>query len=175
MNIQAYIESGIIESYALGLASSAEVAELEKNLPLYPEIRGALAEFEYQLELFAVRSEIPPPPGIRGKLDGDFRDLPAVRRIYRQQGAGGSNGKPQQDEYIPVQVSSTHIWVHKYWRPVFLAVFILAKIFLILFIYYFVQYQHAQRDILRLQLQQNRAAPAARITAVSGNGQAVPR
>jgi hypothetical protein len=79
VNIRQYIESGIIESYVLGLASAEEVAAFEKILPFYPEIQGALIEFESQLELFAVRSEIPPPPGIRGKLDGHFQDPPAVK------------------------------------------------------------------------------------------------
>lgn len=158
MNTRQYIESGIIESYALGLASPAEVAEFEKILPFYPDIQSALADFEYQLELFAMQSEIPPPPAIRGKLEGYFRDLPAIKPVYRKEGA---KGKSQQEEFIPVQVSSTHMWVHKYWRPVFLAVFLLSKIFLILFIYYFIKYQHAERDILQMQLQMSRTAPAS--------------
>jgi hypothetical protein len=165
VNIQQYIETGIIESYALGLASSEEAAEFEKLLSFYPEVQLALAEFEYQLELFAVQSEIPPPPGIRGKIEKQLRDLPVIKRSYRKERSNGSNGN-QQHEYIPVQSSSTHIWVHKSWRTWFIVFCIMSKIFLALFIYYFVQYQHAQKDILQLQSQLNRTAPAARVTIV---------
>jgi hypothetical protein len=45
--------------------------------------------------------------------------------------------------------------VHKIWRTVFIAVFILSKIFLILAIYYFLEYRHAEKRLNRV------TAPAA--------------
>ena len=42
MNIQEYIASGILETYFLGELSSAEQAEVEKNVAEYPEIRAEL-------------------------------------------------------------------------------------------------------------------------------------
>jgi hypothetical protein len=46
VNTQEYIQSGIIESYVLGMASSAEAAELEQLCLQYPEIKQALTDFE---------------------------------------------------------------------------------------------------------------------------------
>jgi len=45
------------------------------------------------------------------------------------------------------------IKVHKYWRPAFVVIFILSKILLALAIYYFVEYRHAQKQIIQLEQQ----------------------
>ena len=153
MNIEQYITSGIIESYAMGLASPGEVAQLEKLLPLHPELQEALSDFEYQLELFSVENEIPPPPGTREKIEARLRELPAIRKVRDKNGRYGRNRNDNRPKYIAVQVTSPYISVHKNWRIAFVVFCIMSKIFLALFIYYFVQYQHAQKDILRLEEQ----------------------
>ena len=157
MKLQEYIASGVIESYVLGLASPDEVAQIERLLPVHPELRDALSDFEFQLELFALENEVPPPPGARQKILDRLREVPAVRRGYRQDGQGDQKGKDKSPEYIPIEHSSTHIKVHKYWRPAFIAIFILSKILLALAIYYFIQNQHAQKDIRQLQDKLSRA------------------
>ncbi len=151
VKIQEYIASGIIESYALGLASEEDVAQIERLLPFHPPLREALSDFEFQLELFALEHSVPPPPGAREKILDRLREVPAVRRVYRQDGQDDQKGKDRSSEYIPIEHSSTHIKVHKYWRPAFIAVFILSKILLALAIYYFVQNQHAQKEVQQLQ------------------------
>jgi len=151
VKIQEYIASGVIESYVLGLASPEEVAQIEELLPVHPQLQDALSDFEFQLELFALENEVPPPPGVREKIFDRLREVPAVRRIYRREEQGDRKGKDKSPEYIPIEHSSTHIRVHKYWRLAFIAVFILAKILLALAIYYFVQNQHAQKNIQQLQ------------------------
>ncbi|HWK08100.1 MAG TPA: hypothetical protein VNS58_30935 [Puia sp.] len=151
MKIQEYIASGIIESYALGLASAEEVAQIERLLPFHPQLRDALSDFEFQLELFALEHSGPPPPGVREKILDRLRELPAIRPVHRRGGQDGRKGKDSSPEYIPIEHSSTHIRVHKYWRPAFIAIFILAKILLACAIYYFIENQHAQKDIRQLQ------------------------
>ena len=158
VKIQEYIESGIIESYALGLASSQEASQFEQLLPLHPELKDALSAFEFQLELFALKNEVPPPPGIREKIEERLRDLPAVKRVHRQNGGNGQHEKDPASEYVPVRDSSPHIRVHKYWRPVFILIFILSKIFLILFLYYFFQNRYAQKEIRQLEEKLTKAA-----------------
>ncbi|MES1249521.1 MAG: hypothetical protein ABUL46_02500 [Chitinophaga rupis] len=146
MKIQELIASGILESYALGLASPEETAELERLLPLHPPLQDALLDFEYRLESFAIQHEVPPPPRIREKIEARLREVPAVRPVYRRNGP-----KEQAFDYIPIETSSPYIWVHKNWRTWFFIFCIMSKIFLALFIYYFVQYQHAQKENLQLQ------------------------
>ena len=150
MNIELYMQSGIVESYALGLATPEEVGEFEQLLPHYPELKNALLDFEYQLELFSIDNEIPPPPETREQIEARLRTLPAIPyeagRQYRQ----------HRSEYVQAKETSHHIRVHKVWRALFVAVFVLAKIFPILAIYYFLEYRHAEKQINRL------SAPAAK-------------
>lgn len=72
MNTREYIESGIIETYVLGMASPEESAELEALCLEFPEIKAALTAFEETLEKNAMANAIPPPPGVKKAL---FKEL----------------------------------------------------------------------------------------------------
>lgn len=161
MNIELYIQSGIVESYALGLATPLEVAEFEQLLPLFPELREVLSDFEYHLELFAIDNEEPPPPGTRENIEARLREMPAVPRI--QPNNGRQYRRRHSTEYIPVETSSPYITVHKAWRTWFIVFCILSKITLGFSIYYFLEYRHAQKQIQQLeeQLGKKEAAGAA--------------
>jgi len=62
VNIEAYISSGIIESYVLGLADTQEVAELLQLKAQYPEVQAAIDSFEASLENAAFANAIAPAP-----------------------------------------------------------------------------------------------------------------
>ena len=68
MDIEEYIRSGIIESYALGLATASEREEFELLMAEHPGLRTALSVFEYQLEAFALVHETTPPTGMRERI-----------------------------------------------------------------------------------------------------------
>ncbi|HEX7755148.1 MAG TPA: anti-sigma factor [Niabella sp.] len=68
MDIQEYIQSGIIESYVLGLADAEEVAALEQMRSVHPEINAAILEFESQLEANARENAVPLPPVFRQQV-----------------------------------------------------------------------------------------------------------
>jgi len=152
VNIELYIQSGIIESYALGLATPFEVAEFEQLLPHFPELREALSDFEYHLELFSIDNEVPPPPELREKIKSRIREVPAVQEKAEGTRRTGKRGA----EYIPVEVSSPYIRVHKHWKTFFIIVFILSKILLALAIYYFLEFRHVQKHVLQLEEQLGR-------------------
>jgi len=167
VNIELYIQSGIVESYALGLATPFEVEEFEQLLPHYPELKEALSDFEYHLELFAIDNEEPPPPGTREKIEARIRELPSApgrgERKYRR---GKSAG-----EYLPIEVSSPYIRVHKNWRAFFIGVFILSKILLGLAIYYFLEYRNTQKHVQQLEQQLGKKeAGGAANEGASGGG-----
>lgn len=77
MDTQAYIESGIIESYVLGLASAEEAAEVAAFSMQYPEIKKAIDEFEALMEKFAFDNAEVPGANIKDKLmlklEGEFK------------------------------------------------------------------------------------------------------
>ncbi len=68
MNIKAYIASGILESYALGLLSDVERQEVEQMISQYPEIRSELLSIEEAMESYAQMQAITPPADIEGKI-----------------------------------------------------------------------------------------------------------
>jgi len=150
VNIELYIQSGIVESYVLGLASPAEVEEFEQLLPHFSELKDAMSDFEYQLELFAIDHEAPPPPGIREKIAARLRETPVVRRPVHEE---RRYKRDASGDYLRVDVTSDQIKVHKYWRTAFIAIFILSKLLLALSIYYFIEYRHAQKQINQIEQQ----------------------
>ncbi len=65
MNLQEYISSGILESYALGTCTAEERAEVESNLKLHPELRKELIRIEETLEVLAQRTAIKPNDNLK--------------------------------------------------------------------------------------------------------------
>ncbi len=76
MDVKAYIESGIIESYVFGLAGADERALLEKYALEYPEVGEALNEFIAVSEAFAIKNAIVPPAHLKDRIREslDFSD-----------------------------------------------------------------------------------------------------
>jgi anti-sigma-K factor RskA len=68
VNVQEYIESGIIESYVMGLASEPERAEFERLCALNPELLAARRKFEERLEGYASENAVIPPPEVKVKV-----------------------------------------------------------------------------------------------------------
>lgn len=68
MDIQAYIESGVIEAYVLGLADAQEAAELQQLAQQYPAVRNAIDAFEASLEKAARNGATPPPAYVKQEL-----------------------------------------------------------------------------------------------------------
>ena len=60
MDIKSYIESGILEQYVIGTLSPSEMAEVEKNINLYPEIANEIKAIEITLEAYARHQGVPP-------------------------------------------------------------------------------------------------------------------
>ncbi|MEN9298872.1 MAG: hypothetical protein RLZZ429_1185 [Bacteroidota bacterium] len=68
MDIKAYIESGIIESYVLGMADDQERAELEQLSRQYPEIKAAIEAFEVSLEQNAMANAMQPAARVKANI-----------------------------------------------------------------------------------------------------------
>ena len=68
MNVSEYIESGILESYAVGAVSDQERREVECMSSIYPEVRQELEQVSAVLENYALTHSIEPPASIKTKL-----------------------------------------------------------------------------------------------------------
>ena len=89
MNVQAYIESGILEMYALDQLDPNEREEVEGMISKFPEIRIEFENIQVTLEMYAMTRGIQPHPRVKEKirnsisklekeLDLDLRDLPLI-------------------------------------------------------------------------------------------------
>ena len=156
--IQQYINSGVLEAYVTGSATEQEVKELLYMKANYPEVNIALQELEKDMELLAFQMAVPPPAHIWDKISGTIDDL-----ILRQTGDADkfteSNDtnfknfvKPDNGpQYIEVEAENSHMKVHKTWKWIFAAVFILGKIFLGCAIYFYLENRQAQQQLKELK------------------------
>jgi anti-sigma-K factor RskA len=68
VNIQEYIESGILEEYALGVLPEAERPEVERMAAQHPEIKRELADIVRGLDIYAEAHALTPPEGMRERV-----------------------------------------------------------------------------------------------------------
>jgi anti-sigma-K factor RskA len=67
-DIKAYIESGILELYALGDGSPEERAKVEQMCAAHPVVKAELREIEHALELYAAENAVEPAAQHRHKV-----------------------------------------------------------------------------------------------------------
>ncbi|SHK51692.1 anti-sigma factor [Hymenobacter psychrotolerans] len=68
MDIQQYIESGILEEYALGVLPAANRAEVERLVAAHPELQHELNAIISGLDTYAEAHALTPPPGMRERV-----------------------------------------------------------------------------------------------------------
>ncbi|MDX1904863.1 MAG: anti-sigma factor [Thermonemataceae bacterium] len=68
MNIQEFIESGILSVYVLGVASEEEQQQVEKMANLYPEIQEELSVLQAAMSEYVAQYEVPPPASLKNKV-----------------------------------------------------------------------------------------------------------
>ncbi|WP_310393192.1 anti-sigma factor [Hymenobacter sp.] len=69
-NIQDYIESGILEQYALGELSAAEQTAVETLAASHPEIEAELQQVQAAFGFYAEAHAVTPPAGMRERVLG---------------------------------------------------------------------------------------------------------
>ena len=68
MNIQEYIESGILESYVLGNTTAEESVEVERLAEQYPAIEQEIALIRGSLEKYALQFAQNPPSALKNRV-----------------------------------------------------------------------------------------------------------
>lgn len=76
MDIKAYIESGKIESFVLGLTDENENAEIYLYSKKYPEIKKAIDDISIELENYIQTASVSPPAGIKEKIISQIHFTP---------------------------------------------------------------------------------------------------
>jgi hypothetical protein len=154
--VKNFIESGILETYVTGVATPVEEHNVLYMSSHFPEVKQELEQLEADLEKFAHYGAIPPPPGLWYKIENEIE---ALERIPHQldfkteadQKQYQQRREPPKPQFIEVEAESTHMRVHKVWRWIFAAVFVLGKVFLAAAIYYYLENRQAQQNLQELQ------------------------
>ncbi|WP_142684682.1 hypothetical protein [Chitinophaga polysaccharea] len=137
MELKFYIESGIIESFVLGLATEEEVEELQHMRRLYPELDTEVEFVERRLERAAFDEPAMPPVEIRERV---------LQKIRWEEGHGHSDPSSNYT-FINIQPKDgNHILVHRWWKIFFIIFFIMSKVFLFLAIFYYLKYRMSQEQ-----------------------------
>ncbi|MBE9585253.1 hypothetical protein IM792_12400 [Mucilaginibacter sp. JRF] len=158
--MQEYINSGILEAYVLGCASEQEVQEVLGVKERHPEVKSALLALEEDMERLAGSMAIEPPAHLWPKIADEINEitLRETRQpsIYREQPNYKQPETDNKPQYIDIESEATHMRIHKAWRWVFAAVFVLGKIFLGFAIYYYLENRqmNEQMNELKTELKQ---------------------
>ncbi|QJD78530.1 hypothetical protein [Spirosoma rhododendri] len=151
-----YLEEGFLEAYLAGLTSEQERTEMKHYLADNFDVQDELSEIETDMEQFFMRHAVPPPPGLRDVVMNRINETEIQKwkpAFEEQKQSRKSTTADRDDQYVNVEVNDTHIQVHKYWRPAFIAVFVLSKIFLISGLYYYFKADSMERELNQLRQQ----------------------
>jgi cell division protein FtsL len=151
LDINQYINSGVLEAYLLGLASEEEQHDVQQMKALYPEVSSALHELEVVIESYCLENSVPPPPGTWELIQARIPGTDIRKREQEDTNKKEPEPKTTKSDYVEVEVSDSFIRIHKYWRLAFVVVFLLSKIFLIAGLYYYFKADSQQQEIERLK------------------------
>ncbi len=70
MDLQSFIQSGLLESYVLGQCTRSERVLVEQMLAQHPEVRAEMSAIEQALEGYATSQAIAPPQALKGQIIG---------------------------------------------------------------------------------------------------------
>ncbi|GAB3756689.1 hypothetical protein [Spirosoma pomorum] len=163
MKTYQYLTDGILESYLLGLVSEEQQKDVDQLLSTDPDLQIQLNELELELEEHFLRHAVPPPPSVRNAVleritQGEIQKRASEQQSYQRQRSDSAESQPRPD-YVNVEVDETHIRVHKYWRPAFIAVFVLSKVFLIAGLYYYFKAGSLADEVARLKAATEQTSP----------------
>ncbi len=112
MDNQSFISSGILERYAVGMATAEEQHEIKDMMDKHPEIREELAEIHQALEEFAAAYRVRPPEDLKQKImqvlsespkpSSKNRAMPAPKAaVVERQRPERSASAPNMSSFLP--------------------------------------------------------------------------
>ena len=160
MEINKLIESGLMETYVMGIATEKEIEQVLLLKNHHPEFEQKLAQLEFDMELLALNMAIEPPIGVLSKIENEINEIQLREKNVEKFTAPDYQTNREygkKDRYIEVESESNQMRINKAWRWVFAAVFVLGKIFLGFAIYFYLENRQAQEQIkeLKIELKQN--------------------
>ncbi len=149
-----YLKNGFLEAHLLGLFADQEKEEVTQLLATDNDLLDSLDEIELEMEEHFLRYAVPPPPGIREKIELRISQTEIEKWVqpdHTEQSQKSTETASKEPQYVNVEFDDTHIRVHKQWKTAFIAIFILSKVFLILGLYYYFKADSLQQEVTRLK------------------------
>lgn len=145
MSKQEFIESGILESHLMGLANEEEQELVAEMMLSDRELSEYVNVLEDDIKRYFAEGAVHPPEAVR--------EIILLRSVREKKSRSSFDpGKTENTpEYLHVEVNDTHMKVHKLWRPAFIAVFILSKIFLIAGLYFYFKSLAQEEEIKKIK------------------------
>lgn len=145
MSNQEFIESGILESHLLGLTNEEEQQLVAEMMLADIEMSEYVNDLEEDIKHYFAQGSVAPPEAVR--------EIILLRSIREKKSRTSYEAEERaaQKQYLEVEVNDTHMKVHKLWRPAFIAVFILSKIFLIAGLYFYFKSLAQEKEIERIK------------------------
>ncbi len=84
VDVKEYIESGIIESVVLGFATAQEVAEVQRNAELYPEIKAEWIAISQSFEREATMHAVPPASEMKNRILAAIEKTPQDKVVQQE-------------------------------------------------------------------------------------------
>lgn len=91
MNTKEYIESGIIESYVLGITTAGESAEVERLALEYLEVQAEIESVSNTIENYVLQYEKEPPAFLKDKIMAELFSEPISADRFQSAVHGGQS------------------------------------------------------------------------------------
>lgn len=158
MEINKIIESGLMETYVMGIATEEEVQKVLSLKKEYPAFKAALEQLEYDMEVLAQNMSIEPPAGTLAKIEQEINEIQrqnqAVQNNFNSEYSYDKiHQENKREKYIEVESESNQMRVNKAWKWIFVAVFVLGKIFLAFAIYFYLENRQIKEQIKELKIE----------------------
>jgi hypothetical protein len=146
LNLNDYIESGIIESYLLGLASVEEGELFERMRSLYPELNTEISAAEYRLQKVMEEGGVTPPATVWNKI---AERLTPHGREGRYSRAGRQHTAAQPLTYV-LQPRNNTITVSIWWRCAVIGMMLIIMALVASTVYFYQQFRNMEDRLMRL-------------------------
>ncbi len=120
MDLQSFIQSGLLEAYVAGQCTAAERQEVARMAEQHPEVRAELAQIEQALETFAVANAIAPPVGLKGRILDQIDNLPHSKDVPSDKSSPSSRGNSSLRMYQVLAVVLAAATAFFFWQKMFL-------------------------------------------------------
>ena len=165
MDIRAYIASGILEQYVLGLATPAETEEVEGLARLHPEVQREIEEIRSSLETYARQFAQAPPATLQERIwetlsreDAPSHAIPFSGTVPPPAFAGAD-----EEEAAGVRVAPASLW-----RTYGVAAsFILLAVSILLNLYLFTQLRRTKDQLAQASTQNSQLARQMQVNQAS--------